>query len=245
MSAVNERHVGTPPHYAMVKQMILARIGNGEWPARYRIPSENQLVAMLGLSRMTINRALRELAADGVLLRIQGLGTFVAEGKSQTSVFEVRNIADEIRERGHAHAAQTVMKDEMKATPELADELGVELGAAVFHSLVIHLENDVPVQLEDRHVNPALAPDYLTQDFSARTPNSYLSAVAPWTTDEHTVEAVLPAPWEAKLLAIARSDPCLLIRRRTFAGERVVTAVRLLMPGGRSRIESRQGAGMA
>lgn len=243
MSDVGERQGGTPPHYAMVKQMILGRIGSGEWPARHRIPSENELVATLGLSRMTINRALRELAADGVLLRIQGLGTFVAEGKSQTAVFKVRNIADEIRERGHAHAAQTVMKDEVKATPELADELGVGLGAPVFHSLVIHLENDIPVQLEDRHVNPALAPDYLAQDFSAQTPNSYLSAVAPWTTVEHTVEAVLPAPWEARLLAIARGDPCLLIRRRTFSGERVVTSVRLLMPGGRSRIESRQGAG--
>ena len=232
-----------PPHYAAVKQLILDRIASGEWQPHHRIPSENELVVQLGLSRMTINRALRELAADGVLLRIQGLGTFVAEGKSHTSVFEVRNIVDEIRERGHAHAAQTVMKDEVKATPELADELGVELGAPVFHSLVIHLENDIPVQLEDRHVNPALAPDYLAQDFSARTPNSYLSAVVPWTSAEHAVEAVLPAPWEAKLLSIGRGDPCLYIRRRTFSGDKVVTSVRLLLPGGRSRIESRQTAG--
>lgn len=233
----------SPPHYAAVKRLILDRIASGEWQPHHRIPSENELVLQLGLSRMTINRALRELAADGVLLRIQGLGTFVAEGKSHTSVFEVRNIADEIRERGHAHAAQTVMKDEVRATPELADELGVELGAPVFHSLVIHLENDIPVQLEDRHVNPALAPDYLAQDFSARTPNSYLSAVVPWTSAEHTVEAVLPAPWEAKLLSIGRGDPCLYIHRRTFSGDKVVTSVRLLLPGGRSRIESRQTAG--
>lgn len=233
-----------PPHYAAVKQLILDKIAAGEWQPHHRIPSENELVGQLGLSRMTINRALRELAADGVLLRIQGLGTFVAEGKNHTSVFEVRNIADEIRERGHAHAALTVMKDELKATPELADELGIELGSPVFHSLVIHLENDIPVQLEDRHVNPALAPDYLRQDFAARTPNSYLSAIVPWTSAEHTVEAVLPAPWEAKLLSIGRGDPCLSIHRRTFSGDRVVTSVRLLLPGGRSRIQSRQTAGM-
>ncbi len=60
---------------------------------------------------------------------------------------------------------------------------------------------------------------------------------------EHTVEAVLPASWEAKLLAIAKGDPCLLIRRRTFVGDNVVTSVRLIMPGGRSRIESKQTAG--
>lgn len=233
----------TAPHYATVKQLILKRIGSGEWLPHHRIPSENELVVELGLSRMTINRALRELAAEGVLLRIQGLGTFVAEGKSHTSVFEVRNIADEITERGHSHIAQTVIKDELKATPELADDLGVELGAPVFHSLVIHLENDIPVQLEDRHVNPELVPDYLRQDFAARTPNSYLTSVVAWTSAEHTVEAVLPAPWEAKLLSIGRGDPCLAIRRRTFSGDRVVTSVRLLMPGGRSRIKSRQTAG--
>lgn len=243
MSDVAERPGGSPPHYAMVKQMILARIASGEWEPRQRIPSENELVASLGLSRMTINRALRELAADGVLLRIQGLGTFVAEGKSHTAVFEVRNIAEEIAQRGHVHSAQTVVKDELRATPELAHELRLEIGEPVFHSLVIHTENDIPVQLEDRYVNPAVAPDYLKQDFASRTPNSYLTAIAPWTTVEHTVEAVLPAPWEAKLLAIARGDPCLMIRRRTFTGDRVITAVRLLMPGGRSRIESRQTVG--
>lgn len=243
MTDVSERSGGTPPHYAMVKQLILSRIASGEWAPRHRIPSENELVASLGLSRMTINRALRELAADGVLLRIQGLGTFVAEGKSRTAVFEVRNIADEIAQRGHVHAAQTVVKDELKATPALSDELRVELGAPVFHSLVVHSENDIPVQLEDRYVNPAIAPDYLKQDFASRTPNSYLTAIAPWTTVEHTVEAVLPASWEAKLLAIAKGDPCLLIRRRTFVGDNVVTSVRLIMPGGRSRIESKQTAG--
>ncbi len=106
---------------------------------------------------MTINRALRELANEGVLTRVQGLGTFVAEGKGHTSTFEVRNIADEISERGHAHTARVLVMDEIRATPELADALGVELGARTYHSLIVHSENDIPVQLEDRYVNPAAA----------------------------------------------------------------------------------------
>eukprot|EP01037_Dinobryon_pediforme_P037446 gene37446-44920_t len=55
--------------YESVKRMILSRIASGAWPPKHRIPSENELVAHLGVSRMTINRALRELAADGHLLR--------------------------------------------------------------------------------------------------------------------------------------------------------------------------------
>ena len=231
------------PRYLGVKHMIQKRISSGDWTPGQRVPSENELVADLGLSRMTINRALRELANEGVLTRIQGLGTFVAEGKGHTSTFEVRNIADEIAERGHVHAAKVLVLDQMRATPELADALQIEIGAPAFHSLILHSENEIPVQLEDRFVNPVTAPDYLAQDFSRETPNRYLSATIPWTDAEHTVEAVLPASWEAKLLAISRADPCLAIHRKTFAGGHVVSSARLLMPGSRYRISSRQKAG--
>ncbi|MEI9986622.1 MAG: GntR family transcriptional regulator [Aliidongia sp.] len=59
------------PLYLGIKHMLMAKIATGEWPPRHRVPSENELVARLGVSRMTINRALRELAQDGVLLRVQ------------------------------------------------------------------------------------------------------------------------------------------------------------------------------
>lgn len=230
------------PLYAGVKQMILGRIRNGDWPPRHRIPSENELVAELGVSRMTVNRALRELALEGVLARVQGLGTFVAEGKGQSSVFEVKNIADEIAARGHVHATNIVVLDELKASPEVADALGLEVGDRVFHSIIVHLENEIPVQLEDRYVNAEIAPDYGSQDFSEITPNRFLSSVIAWTEAEHEIEAVLPASWEARLLAMSRADPCIQIRRRTFTGNRVVTSVRLIIPGGRYRLQSRQQA---
>ena len=232
------------PLYAGVKQMILGRIRNGDWPPRHRIPSENELVAELGVSRMTVNRALRELALEGVLARVQGLGTFVAEGKGQSSVFEVKNIADEITARGHVHSTNIVVLDELKASPEVADALGLEVGGRVFHSIIVHLENEIPVQLEDRYVNAEIAPDYGSQDFSEITPNRFLSGIVAWTEAEHEIEAVLPASWEARLLAMSRSDPCIQIRRRTFTGNRVVTSVRLIIPGGRYRLQSRQQASL-
>lgn len=231
---------GAPaPLYAGVKQMILDRIASGEWTPHTRVPSENELVADMGVSRMTANRALRELAAEGVLVRIQGVGSFVAESKAHSALFEVRNIAEEIVERGHAHSAQVVLLQEETATPEVSDALDIAISAPVFHSVVVHYENDLPVQIEDRFVNPAAAPDYLTQDFSGFTPNAYLTAVAPLAEAEHVVEAALPQPWECKLLAISRTEPCLLIRRRTWSGTISVSAARLLCPGSRYRLEGR------
>jgi GntR family histidine utilization transcriptional repressor len=230
---------GQGPLYAEVKHAIISRIRSGEWQPRDRIASENELVAALGVSRMTVNRALRELAADGVLVRIQGLGTFVAEGKGQSSMFEVKNIAEEIAARGHVHRAVVTLLDAVKASPEVAEELGIAVGDPAFHSIIVHHENDVPVQLEDRYVNAAIAPTYIDQDFTAVTPNGFLTALVAWTEAEHEIEAALPASWEARLLSIGRADPCLLMRRRTLAFDRVVTSVRLLIPGGRYKLQGR------
>ena len=80
-------------------------------------------------------------------------------------------------------------------------------GSAVFHSLVVHFENGVPVQVEDRHANPDFAPGYLDQDFSAITPYVYLTALGPLDAAEHVIEAVRPDAETQRLLAIGPEDP--------------------------------------
>ncbi|KQS61288.1 histidine utilization repressor [Rhizobium sp. Leaf371] len=229
------------PLYAGVKQMILGRIQSGEWPPRHRVPSENELVAELGVSKMTANRALRELASEGELVRIQGVGSFVAERKGYSELFEVRNIADEIKARGHVHRARVVVLAGENASPEIADALSLPIGADVFHSLIVHSENGVPVQIEDRFVNPQMAPDYLAQDFAVETPNAYLMIAAPLSGSEHVVEAAMPQPWECKLLVILPSEPCLTIRRRTWSLQNNVSVARLVYPASRYRLESKSG----
>lgn len=229
------------PLYVGVKQMILDRIQSGEWPPKHRVPSENELVVELGVSKMTANRALRELANEGELIRIQGVGSFVAERKGYSELFEVRNIAEEISARGHTHRASVVVLAEEAASPDVADALDLAIGAPVYHSLIVHSENDVPVQIEDRFVNPQSAPDYLDQDFTVQTPNSYLTAEAPLSGSEHIVEATMPQPWECKLLVILPTEPCLLVRRRTWSSKHVVSFARLIYPGNRYRLESRGG----
>jgi GntR family histidine utilization transcriptional repressor len=230
--------------YLQVKQMILGRIDSGAWPPRHKIPSESALVEEFAVSRMTVNRALRELSIEGVIVRVKGAGSFVAIPRLKANILEVRNLADEIAERGERHSAEVILLDQLKASPDIAALLQVPVGAEVFHSIIVHNESGVPLQIEDRYVNKLIAPDYLTQPLDLVTPNQYLSSVAAWTGAEHQVAAILPVPWEAKLLGITIADPCLLVNRRTFLGSQIVTAVRLLFAGSRYRIESHQRAHM-
>ncbi|SLM62189.1 Histidine utilization repressor [Dickeya aquatica] len=227
------------PIYLRVKQAIISQIRSGIWQSHQRVPSESELVSELGVSRMTINRALRELTSEGFLVRMQGVGTFVAEQKAQTALLEVHNIADEITARGHRHRCQVLLLTTLAADSEQATLLDILPGQPLFHSHIVHYENDVPVQLEQRYVNPQLAPDYLQQDFAQDTPHSYLSRVAPLTAGEHRVEAVAASAGQRELLALGEREPCLLIHRRTWHGSRVVTAAQLFYPGSRYQLVGR------
>lgn len=229
----------TPEHtplYQQLKLMILEHIRSGEWPRDHRVPSESELVRQHGVSRMTANRALRELTGEGFLRRVQGVGTFVADAPPQSALVKVRDIAEEIAARGHRHSAEVVRIAAEPASIEVADRFGIQAGARVFHSILVHCENDVPVQLEDRYVAPSLVPGYLDQDFTRRTPHAYLMAQAPLSEAEHVIEAVLPERWEQRLLRLVQPEACLLLRRRTWSGGQLASQARLLFPGSRYRL---------
>ncbi|MFH1135001.1 MAG: histidine utilization repressor [Pseudomonadota bacterium] len=223
----------------MVKNYILEHIESGAWPPDSRAPSENQLVKILGVSRMTANRALRELTGEGRLVRIQGVGTFVTQRKPQAALLEIRSISDEIAQWGGVHDADVHLLAEEKAPPDQARALGLEPGAQVYHSIIVHKDNGRPVQLSDRFVNPAAAPGYLDQDFTVITPNQYLQKTAPLDEAEHVIEAISPDKFTRKLLEIQVGEPCLLLRRRTWSQGVAVTCSRLIYPGSRYRLGGR------
>jgi GntR family transcriptional regulator, histidine utilization repressor len=219
--------------YLQVKHFILEQIAGGALPAGARVPSENELTRALTVSRMTANRALRELAADGVLVRIAGVGTFVAEQRVHAHPLEVRNIADEIRARGHDHRARVITLGSVSATRELAERCAVRPGAPLDHSLLVHFEDATPLQVEERYVNPQVAPGYLRNDFARTTPHEFLIRVAPLQRAEHTVRALVPAQRIRRLLRLEPGEACLLILRRTFSNGRVASIADLYHPGSR------------
>jgi GntR family histidine utilization transcriptional repressor len=117
------------------------------------------------------------------------------------------------------------------ATAALAAQLGVATGASVFRTLIVHLENGVPLQCEDRYVNPATAPRYLEADFTQVTPTQVLfQSTALWRA-QYSIEAARPTAQEARLLAIAPDAPCLVVVRRTFTRQAPITIARLVHPG--------------
>jgi GntR family transcriptional regulator, histidine utilization repressor len=222
--------------YQAIKRSISEGITGGIYVPGQLLPSEPALSRSFGVARMTVNRAMRELAAERLVRRVPGVGTFVAEPIAQSGLVEIRNIADEIAERGHTHQAEVFLLAAIVPAAATAAAFGLPPGGELYSSAVLHCENDLPIQFEDRLVNPAVAPDYLRQDFSRITPNAYLMAVAPAQQVEHSVQAMVAPVAIANHLALEADEPCLVVDRRTWARDRLATVTRLYYPGSRFRL---------
>ncbi|RZG13983.1 histidine utilization repressor [Pseudoalteromonas sp. CO342X] len=224
------------PKFAMIKQYIIDNIRAARWLENERVPSENELADQFNVSRMTARRALSELTEAGILTRSQGLGTFVASFKSQSSLLEIRNIADEVNARNGKYSCTVLTLELIAAVAPIAIALGVEADAPVYRSVIVHNENEQPLQVEERFVNPQLAPEYLDQNFELTTPHEYLSQVAPLTEARHTVEAVMPSPEVCQWLGLYNEEPCLQMIRRTWSAKGIVSFARLISPGSKYRL---------
>ncbi len=221
------------PAFQRIKDHVLQQIHSGVWQEGQAIPSEAALVKQFNVARMTVNRALRELSDEKTLTRVQGSGTFVAQQKYQATLVELRNIADEIAARGHRHRGELQRLERCKVDAALLRQFELSATPHLFHSVVVHFENDVPIQVEDRYVNPAVAPDYLSQDFASQTPNAYLVRVAPLQGVSFSIEASMPTPEVAELLRMEVTEPCLVLRRRTRSQGQVASVSALWHPASR------------
>jgi GntR family histidine utilization transcriptional repressor len=96
-----------------------------------------------------------------------------------------------------------------------------------------HFEDGTPLQVEDRYVNPQVAPGYRDNDFSRLTPHEFLIRVAPLQRAEHTVRALVPEQRIRRLLKLKSGEACLLILRRTFSNGRIASVADLYHPGSR------------
>ena len=226
-----ENEVG--PKYQRLKSHIIARIKAGDWLPAHQLPSEHDLVSSLQVSRMTVNRALRELASEGYLTRVPGVGTFVAEIHSRSHFLEINNIADEVQERKHDYSATVILNKQDKLSNENAKRIQLPLGSTAFHSIIVHEENHIPIQVEDRYVNPRVVPGYGGVDFTRTTPTEYLLKVAPLQEVEHTVQARMPTLRVRKLLQLKENEPCLVLLRRTWSQGKIASIATLYHPGNR------------
>ena len=216
--------------YKKIKSEIDRRVETEEWPANFQVPSEGDLAVEFDVSRLTVRRALRELQTAGVLIRVQGRGTFVLGPRIQCAVFALPNISDEIVSSGGAHACQVLVHTTLAQDNPARNILQLSADAVVYYSRFLHLEDGTPIQLEERYVNAAEAPEYLDQTFSARGPEAWLRRETVVTTVDNAIRAIRAEAGIHQLLQIDANQPCLLLDRSTWRDEVPVTRTTRVPP---------------
>ena len=242
----------TIPAYQRIKNAILDNIHSGKWQAGNAISTEMALAEEFGVSRMTVNRALKELSEERVLERRQGSGTFVAQQQFNHTFVEVRNIAQDLKSANRDYQAKVVSKrgitaamlnDELRRkfglekvveTSESKEGKSIDSEVAVLYEVkIIHFADGQPIQFEERWVDALKVPEFIEQDFSVVNTSDYLIAKSPLERGSYTIRA-LAAPDEiAALLQITAQSPTLVLCRQTYSAGQVLTFVKMWHAGER------------
>ncbi len=222
--------------YAKIKKSIVKDIDSGKIKPGDKILSETKLAKTFNVSRMTANRALKELSQEGRIIRVQGVGSFVAKPKPEAALLEIKSISAEIAGWGGVHSSQILLLGKEKISLKIAQKMDLKTNDNIFHSIVVHSDRGVPIQYSERFINPKVAPQYLDQDYKKITPSDYLLKVAPVQEAEHIIEAAHCNTKIQKLLKINSEEPCLSLKRRTWSFDMVATYSIIISPGSRYKL---------
>lgn len=225
--------------YRDVKVEILNRVRAGQWPLGEIIPGEQALAVEFGCARVTVNRALRELAEEGVVERKRKAGTRVVQGRRRAARIEIPLIRTQIEERGAAYRFVLLSREILIAPETARARLSIEPGTEALHLRCVHFADGSPYQLEDRWINLDAVPSARLESFEQIGPNEWLVREKPLSEAEHTFLAANAGEDEAALLGTARRDALFVIERRTWLADQTITWVRLIHPGASFRMTSR------
>jgi GntR family histidine utilization transcriptional repressor len=222
-----------------IRDDIEARIMSGEWPPGHRIPFEHELMADYGCSRMTVNKVLSTLAANGLITRRRRAGTVVAEPSSQQAVLQIQDFALEALRAGIEYRFKILHRSVEPIDAAAAQRTGLAAGMEMLCVSTLHVMDDVPQAFEQRLINLATVPEADKETFKNDPPGTWLLRRVPWTDAEHIVRAVNADSTMAKRLQIQTGTACLVLERRTWQAGAFVTEARITYPGDRHQLVGR------
>jgi len=197
-----------------------------------------ELAKTFRTSRQTVNKALRDLVLDDIIERFPRSGSFIKAKISQSSILDLKNIADEIRERGNNYSNELVSLNKIKADESIAKVLHVVKDQELYISQMIHKENGVPVRFDTRYIKPSSAPEYIHQNFKEITPAQFLKQNCPVEIVKNTIEAVMVNQEILEYLEISKNEPCLKISRVVTSKGKIASYSKLYYPSSRYKLNS-------
>ncbi|THF67361.1 GntR family transcriptional regulator [Pseudothauera nasutitermitis] len=209
---------GAPtPLYTQLKDLLRGRILDGSYPPHSRMPSEHELCAHFGVSRITVRQALGDLQKEGLIFRIHGKGTFVSRPKAFQNVTSLQGFAEAMSSMGYEILNRVLDFSFVPADARIAERLGIAEGDEVAAIRRVRLLNREPVSLELTWIPSPLArrlehADLVTRDVFLILEND---CETPLGHADLAIDAVLADDELTEALRIEEGAPVLRIERLT------------------------------
>ncbi|WP_313953822.1 GntR family transcriptional regulator [Accumulibacter sp.] len=207
------------PLYRQIKELIMANLESGEWGPGGSIPSESELAGRFGVSQGTVRKAIDEMAAENLLVRQQGKGTFVATHRDPGSAFRFLRL---VPNDGEPQVSQSVPLEcwRAKAGPDVARTLALQPGAPITILRRLLKLGEEPVVFDEIYLSSELFPD-LSLELVGSGESLYglfesRYGVCMVRADER-LRAVAADRVSADLLQVPEGSPLLLVERVTFS----------------------------
>ncbi|MGZ9160752.1 MAG: GntR family transcriptional regulator [Candidatus Limnocylindrales bacterium] len=203
---------GYRPQYRRIEVALRERIA--AMRPGDRLPSDTELCAEFGVSRMTARNALQRLAEEGIVARHPGRGSFVAEPPAHRRANRLMTFTQETRRRGRVPSSRILARSIRPSTAAEAARLGQPVGTPVVHLRRLRCADGEPIALETAILVAAGAEWILTIDLEHGSLHEALArAGRVLRRGTGTITATAATAEDARLLGIRRGDPLLVERR--------------------------------
>ena len=209
------KRANSAPLYAQVKRALQVEIENQMKPGDI-IPSEPALEERFGVSRITVRRALDELVSEGIIVRQQGLGTFVREKPIAQELPRLLSWSAQMRQMGFKPSSASCEIELIEPSREYALLLNLLAGERVVRIRRLRYANDEPVCIMTNYIPEAIVPGLVEQGLVDDSLYATLSKFGiKAVRAEDRVEARVASEWEASQLQISKWMPLLQVTRLT------------------------------
>lgn len=208
---------GPVPKHEQLRALLEQRCTDGLEPGA-ALPSERQLCEEYGVSRITVREALRQLVAEGTLVRIRGKGTFVADRPARSQL-HLASFHEDMRRLGRAPSTVVLQTELRVPPPSTTAALQIRAADKAFHIKRLRLADGVPISIDDawypQTVAPAMDRHDLTKSIYDLLRTEYGYAI---DHAEQSIGAISADGELARLLGVPAGAPILAFDRTAFAG---------------------------
>lgn len=209
---------GTQPLYAQLRERLRADILEGRLQPQQQLPSEHELIAAYGISRITVRQALNDLQKAGLVVKVHGKGSFVAPPHVSQNLARLAGVAESTAGSGHRVDGRLLSIDDATADSDVARALDVPAGSRVVEWLSLRYLDRVPLSLNHSFVPPALGDRLRRIDFASRDILSVYEQDLGVAVShaELEISASAASRSQAKQLKLTAGAPVLRLRRVVY-----------------------------